>query len=191
MAGTFGYELDINRLTEAEKEEIKEQVKIYKRNYDLINTGDYYRLTNPYETTGYTAWQIVSADKTRSLLSVVYHQSHGNPDFHTLLLRGLKEGSIYRVTGTVQNNKGTAQNNKGTVQNDNETIQNNKGAVQNDNETVQNNKGAVQNDNEIAQNNKEPIQEYNGTALMNAGFVLPTPWGDYQSFQYEFTMCLK
>ncbi|WFR58632.1 alpha-galactosidase [Anaerocolumna sp. AGMB13025] len=177
MAGTFGYELDINRLTEAEKEEIKEQVKIYKRNYDLINTGDYYRLTNPYETIGYTAWQFVSSDKTRSLLSVVYHQSHGNPDFHTLLLRGLKEGSIYRVTGTVQNNNGT-------VQNDNETVQNNKGAVQNDNETAQNNKEPIQND-------KTAIQEYNGAALMNAGFVLPTPWGDYQSFQYELTMCLE
>ncbi|MGB8452064.1 MAG: alpha-galactosidase [Anaerocolumna sp.] len=135
MAGTFGYELDVNKLSKEEKEEIKEQVETYKRNYDLINTGDYYRLTSPYENSDYTSWQIVSADKTRSLLSVVYHQSHGNPNFHILLLRGLAEEAIYQVNGE--------------------------------------------------------DKKYTGAALMNAGFVLSNPWGDYQSYQYEFTMCME
>jgi alpha-galactosidase len=54
MAGTFGYELDVNNLSDEDKEEIKQQVEFYNRNYDLINAGDYYRLTNPYENGDFT-----------------------------------------------------------------------------------------------------------------------------------------
>jgi alpha-galactosidase len=133
MAGTFGYELDLNKLSFEEKEEVKEQVETYKRNYDLINMGDYYRLTSPYENKDFTSWQFVSSDKTKSLLNVIYHQSHGNSNFHIVLLRGLKEDAFYQVNG----------------------------------------------DN----------RKYSGAALMNAGFVLPNPWGDYQSYQYEIIMC--
>jgi alpha-galactosidase len=99
MAGTFGYELDVNKLTMEEKEDIKEQVEYYKRNYELINSGDYYRLTSPYENDDFTSWQMVSADKTQSLLSVVFHQSHGNSNFHSVLLRGLDENALYQVNG--------------------------------------------------------------------------------------------
>lgn len=129
MCGTFGYELDVNKLTDGERQQIKEQVEIYKRNYSLINTGNYYRLTNPYDNGDYTAWQFVSEDKDRSLLSVVFHQSHANSNFYIILLNGLDEKSLYQI------------------------------------------------------NNEEKL--YTGEALMNAGFVLPIPWGDYQAFQYE------
>lgn len=47
MAGTFGYELDISSLTEEEKEEVKEQTVIFKKHYNLIQSGDYYRITSP------------------------------------------------------------------------------------------------------------------------------------------------
>ncbi len=135
MAGTFGYELDVNVLSVEEKEEIRKQVEIYKQNYDLIQKGVYYRLTSPYENSEFTSWQFVSEDKTRSLLSVVFHQSHGNSNFHTVLLRGLKEKTLYQISG------------------------------------------------------KDKL--YSGAALMNAGLELPSPWGDYQSFQYEIKEVIK
>jgi alpha-galactosidase len=108
MAGTFGYELDVNKLLTNEKEEIREQVELYKRNYELINSGDYYRLTSPYENTDFTSWQTVSTDKTQSLLSVVYHQSHGNSNFYKVLLRGLDENALYQINGEDKKYSGAA-----------------------------------------------------------------------------------
>ena len=46
MAGTFGYELDITKLSEDDKEIVKVQVEEFKKYYDLIQNGDYYRLTD-------------------------------------------------------------------------------------------------------------------------------------------------
>lgn len=97
MSGTFGYELDVNHLSVEEREQVKQQVVTYKKNYDLITQGDYYRLSNPYANEDFTAWQFVSRDREKSLLNVVFHASRPNSNFHRVLLRGLEEKSIYRV----------------------------------------------------------------------------------------------
>jgi hypothetical protein len=34
-------------------------------------------------------------------------------------------------------------------------------------------------------------QIYSGEALMNAGMVLPIPWGDYQAYQFEIRMVMN
>lgn len=47
MAGSFGYELDLNQLDQNEKEKVAEQVKAYKEYQELIYGGKYYRLSNP------------------------------------------------------------------------------------------------------------------------------------------------
>ena len=44
MSGTFGYELDLNRLTEAECGEVRAQIERFKRWADLIGSGAYFRL---------------------------------------------------------------------------------------------------------------------------------------------------
>ena len=49
MAGTFGYELDLNLVTDEEKAMVKEQLAQFDRFYDLTHEGDYYRLTAPKE----------------------------------------------------------------------------------------------------------------------------------------------
>ena len=59
MAGTFGYELDINKLTQEEKAEIQEQISIFKKHYHLIQYGDYYRISSPLEGTC-TVWEDIS-----------------------------------------------------------------------------------------------------------------------------------
>ena len=45
MSGTFGYELDPNRLSEEEKEEIRRGIRVFSELRELIHGGDYYRLT--------------------------------------------------------------------------------------------------------------------------------------------------
>lgn len=49
MAGSFGYELDLNLLTEEEKEQVREQIKNYHRFEMLIRQGRYYRLTDVWQ----------------------------------------------------------------------------------------------------------------------------------------------
>ena len=55
MAGSFGYELDLNQLSEEEKTVVAKQVTHYKEYQSLIYNGDYYRLANPFED-GMSAW---------------------------------------------------------------------------------------------------------------------------------------
>lgn len=62
MSGNFGYELDLTKLTEAEREDIRKQVSEYKELRMLIQYGDFYRLLSPFEGNE-TAWMFVSADK--------------------------------------------------------------------------------------------------------------------------------
>jgi len=95
MAGTFGYELDLGRLSEEEKQEIRRQVADYHRYAPLILNGLYYRLTNPFEQT-VGAWQFISKDQSQVLLYAVMLEVHGNMTVDYVKLKGLKSGCMYR-----------------------------------------------------------------------------------------------
>lgn len=95
MAGTFGYELDPGKLTEEEKETIKGQVKQYKKYAHLIQTGDYYRLSNPFQDDC-GAWMFVSEDGGQALVNVVMLENHGNMTVSYVKLKGLTPDVLYR-----------------------------------------------------------------------------------------------
>ena len=95
MAGTFGYELDLGKISEEEKEEIRSQVKEYHRYGELIQKGLYYRLSNPFEDE-IGAWAFVSKDQTEVLLNVVMLEIHGNMTNNYVKLKGLKSGCMYQ-----------------------------------------------------------------------------------------------
>lgn len=97
MAGTFGYELDPAKLSPAEKAEIREQIRDYKRHADLIQNGSYYRLSNPYEAA-YGAWLFVAQDQEEALLNVVMLETHGNMTVSYVKLKGLVPEAVYEVT---------------------------------------------------------------------------------------------
>ena len=99
MAGTFGYELDPAKLTSGEKAEIREQISRFKEYYELIQRGDYFRLTSPSGEKHYAAWEFVSPDQKEALVSVVASKVRTNDPPSRLLLRGLKENSIYILEG--------------------------------------------------------------------------------------------
>ncbi|MBO4413487.1 MAG: alpha-galactosidase [Clostridia bacterium] len=71
MWGSFGYELDPGKLTDKEKETVRRQVAEYHDTYDLIHKGDLYRLVCPWDGKAYVAWEFVSEEKDRALVSVV------------------------------------------------------------------------------------------------------------------------
>ena len=62
MSANFGYEIDLTKISEEEKESIKEQVKLYKEIRDIVQFGDFYRILSPFEGNE-AAWNMVSKNK--------------------------------------------------------------------------------------------------------------------------------
>ena len=99
MDGIFGYELDPLKMTEEEKDACRKQIQFYKKYYKVIVDGDYYRLASPYENPYFTAWQQVSQDKKKSLVSIVITDREGNDAQRFVRLKGLLEDGYYRIEG--------------------------------------------------------------------------------------------
>ena len=101
MQGSFGYELDLSKLSEEDKAEARRQITVYNENWELFQSGFYYRLNSPMENHDYTAWSYVSKDQRKASLSVIYTDLHGNPKPVRVKLKGLKKDASYDVDGTV------------------------------------------------------------------------------------------
>lgn len=99
MAGTFGYELAPEKLSKEEKEEIKEQIRQYRKYAMLIQTGNYYRLSDPFSEP-YAAWMFVSEDGQQALVNVVMLEIHGNMTVNYVKLKGLLADALYEDAAT-------------------------------------------------------------------------------------------
>ena len=125
MSGAFGYEMDLSRCTPEEREIIRRQTAFFKEHYDLIQRGDYYRLSDPFADP-HTAWEQVSPDRREALVTLISGPTRAAAPFRRLRIKGLDPALRYTVNG----------------------------------------QGA-----------------YPGDVLMEAGWPLPIPRGDYQSMQ--------
>ncbi|OMC73094.1 alpha-galactosidase [Paenibacillus odorifer] len=96
MSGNFGYELDLTKLTEAEREDIRKQVSEYKELRMLIQYGDFYRLLSPFEGNE-TAWMFVSADKKEAFATYFQVLAGPNPPLRRLRLKGLDPAKSYKL----------------------------------------------------------------------------------------------
>ena len=96
--GTFGYELDLLKLGEEDKAEIRRQIAFMKEKRDLIQKGTFYRLKSPFEGNE-TAWMIVSEDQKKALVGYYRVMQPVNVGFKRLKLKGLKEDTCYKVSG--------------------------------------------------------------------------------------------
>lgn len=107
MAGSFGYELDLGRLSEVEKETVKQQICCYRQYQPLIHNGRYDRLTDPFRDNE-AVWSFLSPDGAMVMLQGVVFRSHPNLLRRTVRLRGLAPEAQYRCRETGQTYTGAA-----------------------------------------------------------------------------------
>ncbi len=95
MAGSFGYELDLNQLSDKEKEEVSKQVAAYKRYQKLIYNGLYYRLSNPYKDN-MAVWAFMSENRNEILIQGVVFRARSNSLRKRVRLMGLDLEGLYQ-----------------------------------------------------------------------------------------------
>lgn len=131
MAGTFGYELDVTKIPEEDRNVIASQVETYKKYCPLIQTGDYYRIASYQSNHYFDCYEIVSKDKSEAI--VVFVQVLAQPNMHSrcVKLKGLDFSAKYETDGKV----------------------------------------------------------YDADALMNGGFIIKRPWGDFKAEIIHLQKC--
>ncbi len=113
--GTYGIELDVTKMTDEEKEEIKRQIVEFKKYYDLIQFGDYYRLLSPFtpDESRYCAWEVVKEDKSEALVCTVAYESKCTVPPELLKVKGLEASKMYRINNSEETYLGSALMNIG------------------------------------------------------------------------------
>ncbi len=96
--GTFGYEMDLNHVSDEEFEEIKKQIAFMKENRGLIQSGDFYRLISPF-TDNYCSWMVVSEDRKKAVFAYYRILSEVNSGHRRVKLKGLDRDRLYHVKG--------------------------------------------------------------------------------------------
>ena len=97
--GSFGYELDLTKLTANEKIEVKNQIAFYKKNRNTFLNGTFYRLISPFEGDGnVTAWQVISSDLRNIILGYYQVLSRPNDGLFKIKPVGLEPNALYTVS---------------------------------------------------------------------------------------------
>lgn len=97
LAGTFGYELDVTRIPEADREQIPSQIAMYHKYNDLVRTGDYYRIASYSENGKFDCWEVVSKNRTEALVTCVLAKRSPNTKSRNIKLYGLACDKKYRL----------------------------------------------------------------------------------------------
>jgi alpha-galactosidase len=98
--GTFGYELNPLEMSEAEREEVKEQIIFYKKHRELIRDGVFRRLKSPFQGNE-TAWIVSAKDGSEALAGWYKVLAEPNPNKEqTLRLKGLDPSAEYMLDGS-------------------------------------------------------------------------------------------
>jgi alpha-galactosidase len=98
MSGNFGYELDLMKFTEEEKEEVKREIKQYKELRAFLMSADMYRLKSPFEGND-TAWMFVSEDKNDIFAAYFRVLCEVNPGITRMKFTALEEEAVYEIVG--------------------------------------------------------------------------------------------
>ncbi|BDU84304.1 alpha-galactosidase [Clostridium perfringens] len=95
--GNLGYELDVNKLSDNEKEEIKKQIQFYKENREVFQFGEFYRIKNPYNNN-ISAWMVKSNDEKTIILGCYKLLNHANEGKERVKLFGLDKDGDYKLS---------------------------------------------------------------------------------------------
>ena len=96
MSGNLGYELDLRVMEEQEKEEVKEQIRFYKKIREAVQFGSFYRLENPQDGNE-AAWNFVSKDGETVVYCYFRILSHPLSISLPVRLKGLEPDGIYKL----------------------------------------------------------------------------------------------
>lgn len=94
--GNLGYELDVNNLSDVEKEEIKKQIQFYKENREVFQFGEFYRIKNPYNNN-ISSWMVKSSDEKTIILGCYKLLNHANEGKERVKLFGLDKDGDYKL----------------------------------------------------------------------------------------------
>ena len=100
LAGTFGYELDITKISEADRRMIPQQIELYHKYNDLIREGDYSRIASYRENHSYDCWQVASKKKEEVLVTYIQVLAQANGRSRRIRLKNLLPEARYRLAGT-------------------------------------------------------------------------------------------
>lgn len=98
-SGNMGYELDLTKLTEKEKGEVKQQIAYYKQIRSLVQFGDFYRLLSPLEGNE-TAWLFADKEKTEAIVFYFRFLDASNAPFRFFKVDGLDPNKNYHIQET-------------------------------------------------------------------------------------------
>ena len=96
MAGNFGYELDVTKMSDEDKNEVKEQIKLYKKIRNTIQFGTSYRLLSPFNNN-IAAWINISEDKNEAVVAYVKQYAEANILHSFIKVKGLEEDAKYKI----------------------------------------------------------------------------------------------
>lgn len=94
--GATGYELDLSKMSQEEKEKAKKQIERYKAVRDLILRGDLYRISNPFEEDLFCE-MAVSKDKSKAYVVGEWLRAVPGLFVHKVKLYGLAAEKTYHV----------------------------------------------------------------------------------------------
>lgn len=95
MSGNFGYELDLNKFTEQEKEEVRVQIERYKELRTFVQTADMYRLASPFEGNT-AAWMFLSQDEKDVFAAYFRINAKANPGLSRMKFAALEPEAVYK-----------------------------------------------------------------------------------------------
>lgn len=99
LFGTFGYELDVTRISKEDRALIPFQVETYHKYNELIRSGDYYRIASLRENSHFDCFGVVSKDKKEALYIFVRGMAKANQRTDFIRLKGLQSDKKYIVEG--------------------------------------------------------------------------------------------
>ncbi len=104
--GATGYEFDPTKITEEEMQEIVKRNEEYRRDEEIILTGDLYRINSPFDTNFFTQ-MVVSKDKSKAIAVSMQVLADANGPFFTARLQGLDADATYKIVESGETFKGS------------------------------------------------------------------------------------
>ena len=116
MPGQFGFELDLSKMSDDDKEASKELINTYKQYREVFHKGDFYKLSSVFKGQ-HSAWEFVSQDRNTVIVMMYNIQGKVGVPHKILKLRGLDANAKYEDAWTGKVYGGDTLMNLGIFQN--------------------------------------------------------------------------